>query len=254
MKTIKQTVQFFGGIAILMSISLAHHAMEYIEMESYSTTRSGEKVFHLHYDYMVDNYANPAEDHWEFTPGLSYGITNRLMVDAHTHFAKFGFDHLIDQQSDYDPWGPTPFMEAMAFAVQYRFTEGSIVDVAVAGIYEEPFQRSRDLLDGQRVFEGILILSKNFTVHSNICANLKLGKDGNEAVKEWALGAKTPLSQDPHGVRAGVEILGDTEGNWSLLPGVYLPVGAENIIFKTGLEFGSGMKSMRVNVTFMVRF
>ena len=32
----------------------AHHAMEYIEMESYTTARQGELVFHLHYDHMAD--------------------------------------------------------------------------------------------------------------------------------------------------------------------------------------------------------
>ncbi len=59
----------------------AHHAMEYIEVESYITAKQGERVFHLHYDYMVDDSDNPGLDHWEFTPGISYGIVDRLMRD-----------------------------------------------------------------------------------------------------------------------------------------------------------------------------
>lgn len=241
------------AIFLLSSILLAHHAMEYIEMESYSTARANESVFHLHYDYMVDEYDNPTQDHWEFTPGLSYGFTHHLMVDAHTHFAKFGTGHLL-HPDNYSPWGPSPFLEAIAFAVQYRFPEFWPVHVAIAGVYEEPFSRSRDLLDGQRVFEGILILSHDFGIHSNICGNIKFGEDGNETVSEWALGAKAPLSQDAHGIQAGVEFLGDMTGNWSILPGVYLPLGQDNITLKSGLELGKNLESLRVNVTLMVRF
>ncbi len=73
----------------------AHHAMEFIELESYNTAPQGAFVFHLHYDYLVDDRDQPKLDHWELTPGLSYGITNRLMVDIHSHFAKFGNDHVF---------------------------------------------------------------------------------------------------------------------------------------------------------------
>ncbi len=63
----------------LKSPLLSHHAMEFIELESYNTASKGEVVFHLHFDYMVDDKNNPDLDHWEYTPGFSYGITNRLM-------------------------------------------------------------------------------------------------------------------------------------------------------------------------------
>ena len=37
-------------ISVFLVNSLySHHAMEYIEMDSYSTAKSGELVFHLHY-------------------------------------------------------------------------------------------------------------------------------------------------------------------------------------------------------------
>lgn len=243
----------FATILLLNTILLSHHAMEYIEIESYTTARGNESVFHLHYDYMVDESNNPTQDHWEFTPGISYGLTNSLMVDAHTHFSKFGTGHLINPEQ-YSPWGPSPFLEAMAFAIQYRLPETWPVDIAIAGIYEEPFQRSRDLLDGQCVLEGILILSHDFGIHSNICANFKFGKDGDKTVTRWALGAKTPLSQDAHGIQAGLEILGDIDRNWSVLPGVYFPVGQNNITLKTGLELGKNLENLRVNITLMLRF
>ncbi|MBA7495465.1 hypothetical protein ES702_06052 [subsurface metagenome] len=254
---------FVAGLLVLGGLffgkcSFAHHAMEYIEMESYTTAREGEFVFHLHYDYMVENKDCPGEDHWELTSGLSYGITDRLMVDIHTHFAKFGNALLVEEeQANYEPNGPSPFMEAVAFGLQCRVTENSPVDVAVACVYEVPFSRSKDLLDGEEVYEGILILGRDFRTHSNISLNLKYGKDGDETIKEWALGVKVPISDDPHGIAAGVEFLGcfeDFEDSWSILPGVYMPLGGENIIFKTGLEFGKGMESMRANTTLMYRF
>ncbi len=127
----------------------------------------------------------------------------------------------------------------------------------MACVYEVPFKRSKDLLDGKEVYEGILILSKDFGEHSNACLNLKFGKDGDETVKEWAFGGKTPISEDPRGIAAGVEFLGSFEDfgdSWSILPGIYMPLGGEDIILKTGLEFGKGMESMRANVTLMYRF
>lgn len=250
-------ILFFAVVAPWGQVS-AHHAMEYIEMESYSTARRGEFIFHLHYDYMVEDRNDPSTDHWEFTPGLSWGIRDRLMVDVHTHFAKFGKGLLIpDEQAGYEPAGPSPFMEALALALQYRLTESMPLDIAVAAVYEIPFERSEELLDGQQVVEGILILGRDFGEHRNVCLNLTFGKDGEEDVKGWALGAKTPLSEDPHGIAAGVEIIGsfdDFEESWSVLPGVYFPVGDDNLVFKSGLEFGKGMESMRLDATLMIRF
>ncbi len=242
-------------LAVIPYFCFSHHAMEYIEIESYSTARKGEFVFHLHYDYMVDDKDNPNLDHWEFTPGISYGITDRLMFDFHTHFSKFGIDHIVeDKRSSYEPFGPSPFMEAGAVSLQYRFTEGWFINIAGVLTYEFPYQRSRELLDDKEVYEGTLILAKDFGIHSNVTLNLTYGKDGEEEIKEWGFGVKTPVSCDPHGIAAGIEIIGDFDGNWSVLPGVYTPLGAENIIFKTGLEFGKNLDNMRANVTLMYRF
>jgi hypothetical protein len=242
-------------IVMFSDIAFCHHAMEYIELESYSTARRGEFVFHLHYDYMVDDKDNPKLDHWEFTPGLSYGITDRLMIDFHTHFAKFGAEHVVEDKRDsYEPLGPSPFMEAGALSLQYRLIEGWFINIGGVLTYEFPYQRSKELLDGKEVYKGTLILAKDFGVHSNITLNLKYGKDGEKELKEWGFGIKTPVSDDPHGIAAAIEIIGDFDNNWSVLPSVYAPLGAENITFKTGLEFGRNLDSMRANVTLMYRF
>jgi hypothetical protein len=243
---------------LLCGDGMAHHAMEYIDMESYTTARKGEFNLHIHYDYMVEQKDNPRTDHWEFTPGLSYGLSGRLMADVHTHFAKFGNDLLVqDEQDRFAPTGPSPFLEAVAFSLQLRLTGNSPVDVAVAGVYELPFERSKTLLDGQEVFEGVIIASRDMGEHRNVCMNLTFGKDGDEDIKEWAIGAKLPVSPDPHGVAAGLEILGsfeEIEESYSILPGVYIPVSGENVILKSGLEFGKNLDSMRANVTFMYSF
>jgi hypothetical protein len=254
------------AVAILAVIAAGmpaacHHAMEFIEMESYDVTRAGEFVFHLHYDYMVDNVSNPREDHWELTPGLSYGVIDKLMVDVHTHFAKFGPDLVVDdERASYEPQGPSPMLEAMAVSLQYPVTEGWAIDVGVVGTLEVPFRDAEKLLGSEHpVYQGTLILGKTFEGHSNITVNLGYEREGEEDAASWALGLKRPISEDPHGIAAGVEVMGAAEevgDNWSVLPGVYMPLGAPNVILKTGLEFGKGdgASTRRANVTLMYQF
>lgn len=239
----------------------AHHAMEYIEMESYHTARKGEFVYHFHYDYMVDDRDNADLDHWEVTPGVSYGITERLMFDIHTHFAKFGVDHVVEERrEEFAPDGPSPFIEAVAASLQQRITEGGPVNVAVVGTMEVPTDRAEELLGSEDlVFAGMVILGKEFEGHRNITLNAGYEVEGDEDVFHWALGGKTPLSSDQHGIAAGIELLiqfEEIEDNWSVLPGLYLPLGAPNITLKNGIEFGKadGADAMRLNVTFMYRF
>ncbi len=251
-------------LVLVLSLSVdasAHHAMEYIEIESVTTSRRGDFVFHLHYDYYVDDETNPNLDHWELTPGLTYGITNRLMFDVHTHFAKFGIDHVVDEERpEYEPLGPSPFMEAVATALQWRLTEGWVVDFAVVGAFEVPLSRSKKLLGSEdNVYEANLIAASDFGEHSNVTLNLWYETEGDEDGTFWALAAKTPIGGDPNGIAAGLEILGsfeETSDNLTFLPGIYGPLGAQNIIFKTGLEFGKvdGANAMRASLTLMYKF
>ncbi|MBN1163447.1 MAG: hypothetical protein JXB45_02605 [Candidatus Krumholzibacteriota bacterium] len=239
----------------------AHHAMEYIDLESYNTARKGEFIFHLHYDYMVDDHNNPRSDHWELTPGISRGITNRLMFDIHTHFAKFGPDHVVEgKRPAYEPYGPSPFMEALAGNIQYRLTEGWVLDVALGAGFEIPFERSREVLGSEdNLFSGILIISKGFGQHGNFTFNLLHEHAGEMNGTVCALGMKVPLSDDPHGIAAGIEARGaveDTGDDWSILPGIYMPLGARNVTLKSGIEYGKceGHDSLRASITMMYQF
>ena len=183
------------------------------------------------------------------------------MLDLHTHFAGFGIDHIVDEErATLEPNGPSPFMEAVAGSLQYRVIEDWLVDIAVVGTIEVPFSRAETILGCEdNVYAGMLILGKDFGEHSNITLNLGYEEEGDESDTSWALGVKTPISDDPHGIAAGIEVMGsfeDTADNWSILPGVYMPLGAENIVLKSGLEFGKadGATAMRANATLMYRF
>jgi hypothetical protein len=257
------TLATFAGVMLLASSAWAHHAMEYIEMESYNTAGQGEYVFHVHFDYMVDDADNPQADHWEFTPGLSYGLTPKLMLDVHTHFAKFGEEHIVEEEkANYETIGSSPFMEAVAGSLQYRLTEDWLIDIAIAGTIEIPFSRAKQLLGSEdNVYVGTLILSKDLGEHGNLCVNITYEEEGDEDSTSWAIGAKHPISADTHGIAAGIEVMGDFDGDvWSVLPGIYAPLGDEGIILKTGLEFGQEktaagtVDTIRASTALMYRF
>ena len=224
----------------LPSPSLAHHAMEYIELEGYTMTGKGEKIFYVLYDYTVPDKDIPDEDHWEITPGISYGITERLMFDIHTHFAKFGFEHVVEEERERYPEGPSPFIEAFATSLQYQLSGKNQfpVDIAVATKYEYPLNRAEKLLGGEEVIKGTLILSKDLGGHRNICLNLSYGEEGDEAISEWGIGTRFPLTIEPHGVALSFELMGDFEGATSLLTGILLPL-VENTVLRVGMGLGN---------------
>ncbi|MEA3285749.1 MAG: hypothetical protein U9Q77_00025, partial [Candidatus Marinimicrobia bacterium] len=212
-------------------------------------------VFHLHHDYMVDDREQPDLDHWELTPGLSYGITDRLMVDLHGHFAKFGGGHLVSStESAYNTLGPSPFIEAIALALQYQITKNSPVEIGITLGYEEPLNRSVELLDGQRVFAAALIVNKAFNGHRNLLVNFYGELEDEDVAYGWGIGFRSPLTPLAHGVAAGLELLGDFDGEYSILPGIYFPLGMQDIVFKTGLEFAPNQGATRSNITLMYRF
>ena len=134
------------------------------------------------------------------------------------------------------------------------------MDIAGVGTIEVPFNRAEVLLGSEdNVYVGMLIIGKDFGEHSNITLNLGYEEEGDESDTTLALGVKTPISADPHGIAAGIEVIGsfeDTGDNWSVIPGVYMPLGNQNITLKSGLEFGKaeGADAMRANVTMMYKF
>ncbi len=276
-KVINTILCIIAYFALCAGSAFAHHAMEYIEMESYSTAKKGEFVFHWHYDYMVDDKNGPQADHYEITPGLSYGILNRLMIDIHGHFAKFGQSHLdnddpaklAEYQNKY-PNGPSPFIEAGAIALQYRVTDmdQAPVNIAVSPFFELPTNRAKDLLNSQMVFGGSVIIEKNFGLHNNITANFSYERDGDEDVYGWALGTKFTLStMDEHAPAFGLELFGDYEGRLGIMPGIYASV-LQNTIFKAGIFIGLSQhmkkddsdfqeereEDLRTNVTIMTKW
>jgi len=256
--------RFTGMMIALLSTLLlpintvhSHHAMEYIEMESYSTAAAGEFVFHIHYDYMVDDADNPLLDHWEITPGLAYGLHDRLMFDIHTHFAKFGGDH-IQPDAGFGDEGASPFMEAAAATLHLRLLEGWMIDAAATATVEVPFSRAGDLLGSEdNVYAGSLIVSKDFGEHRNVTLNAGYEREGEESAAYLAAGIKTPLSADRHGIAGGVEFCTDFDGEaWSVLSGIYAPLGSDSIVLKTGLEFGRSDEAatLRASLSLMYSF
>lgn len=254
----KKIVGTLLAVALLpMGGAIAHHALEFIELESYSTSRKGEWLYHLHYDYMSEDKNDPRQDHWELTPGLAYGITDHLMADVHGHYAKFENGLVLEErQAEFEPNGPSPFFEAVAFTLQYRVTEGAPVDVAVSGTFELPMERAKDLLGSEEVYEAGLIFTRPFGVHGNVTLNLASEWEGGEDAQHWGIGVRNSLTGQPHGTAAGLELLGsfeDVEDSWSILPGIYIPLN-EQTILKTGFEVGKGADYTRANITLMHRF
>lgn len=253
----KTVVTLLASALLPMTGAVAHHALEFIELESYSTSRKGEWLFHLHYDYMSEDKDDPRQDHWELTPGLAYGITDRLMFDVHGHYAKFENGLVVEErQAEFEPNGPSPFFEAMAFTMQYRLTEGAPVDVAVSGTFELPMERAKDLLGSEEVYAAGLIFTRSFGVHGNITLNLGSEWEDGEDTQHWGIGIRESLTGQAHGTAAGIEVLGDfedAEDSWSVLPGIYIPLN-EQTILKTGFEVGKDADYTRANITLMHRF
>jgi len=230
-----------GGLAVFLypAISFSHHALEYLDVESYSIAGKKEAVFYMRYDYFVEDKSDVDYDHWEFTPGISYGILKRVMFDIHIHLSKFGRGHFelegVQEAS--------PFFEALAPSVIVQLTRYKQlpVDLALSLCYEYPFHRARKLIGGTHTFEGKLILSRDFGVHSNITLNIGSSVDENGDYEvSWMLGAKTPLTSQAHGIAGGIEIEGkhkEDEQNILFLPGIYFPI-SQNIRLKAGLGAG----------------
>ncbi len=242
-----------------VTAALGHHAMEFIETESYTTPLQGERIIYLRFDYMAPDKNDPVLDRWEWTPGIAVGLTDRLLFDIHGHYARFGAGHIEDEavREGFGERDPSPFFEAVAASLQYRVTEDTWLDVAVGARVEVPFSRARDWLDAEEVYEGVLILAKPFAAHSLVALNLIYGLEGSDEHWEYALGVKVPISADPHGIAAGLELLGDLEDiedSWSLIPGVYIPIAGPQTIIKAGAEIGKNADATAFSISLVHTF
>jgi hypothetical protein len=244
----------------------AHHALEYIDVSSYSVAEQGQFLFYALYDNMVDDSADPGMDHWEFTPGFSYGITDWLMLDTHMHYAKFGAGHLtpegrarIEAASGSgaiaDRVGPSPFLEAGTISLQAALPSFGWLNVGVEAAVEFPFKGAKRYLGADdNVYEFGLILDHEFGEHQRITANIVHWEEGDEDGDEWRLGIRTPLSPNPEGIAGGIELQGSfDESAWSFMPGIYAPL-ARNIIAKTGVQITKDFEAQRFHVSAMFIF
>lgn len=239
-KPVKKLVLLQGVLLCAASVAHAHGPSEFLSLDSYYQSNRGDKLFYTHYDYMVRDKNDPKSDRWEITPGISYTIIDNLTFDVHTHFAKFGVNHLVDErQEEFDPSGPSPFMEAAAFSLNYALPKNEYLDIAFTATYELPFERAEELLGSESVVAGTLILGKYFATHSNFTVNINVEVEDGESEFSWGAGVKTPLTQDPHGIAVGLEVFDSFDGgDFSILPAAFVPVGSGNSFFKFGIELG----------------
>jgi len=246
------------AIIFVLSTNLhSHHALEYIDVESYSIAQKNQAVFYLRHDYYVEDKRNAELDHWEITPGVSYGFFKYLMGDIHIHLSKFGTGFIKDGEE------VSPFFEAFATSLITQITKYKSlpIDIAMSFIYEYPFKRARELIGGKQAFEVRLILSRDFLEHSNITLNLYYSiEEGIEHSYGWMFGTKHPLTSDMHGISGGLELNGDFNGKEiAFLPGIYIPI-SQNSRLKVG--FGLGLnddgerlkRNLRSAIQFMYVF
>uniref|UniRef100_UPI004057A6B7 hypothetical protein n=1 Tax=Candidatus Electronema sp. TaxID=2698783 RepID=UPI004057A6B7 len=253
-RSVKKIALLQGILLCAASASYAHGPSEFIKLDSYYASARGDKMFYTHYDYMVDDKSDASADHWEITPGFSYTIIDGLTFDVHTHFAKFGLGHVVEeQQGNFDSAGPSPFMEAAAFNLMYNVPKNDYLDIAVTLTYEMPYSRAEELLGSEDVVGGTLIFGKTFAKHVTATMNMSVEVEDGDSEFGWGAGVKTPLTADQHGIAAGLEVfdLFDSE-DWGILPGVYVPIGgAGNTCLKFGLEFGEDRTEFKTAFYYM---
>lgn len=256
-----------AGVVWLPQAS-AHHALEYIDTSSYTITERGQGIAYLMYDHQSRNPNDPGAERWEFTPGLTYGVTEWLMLDAHTHYAKFGAGFVEDgpavdagAQERIDIMGPAPMLEAAAIGAQVaipRFND--YVDVGLAASVEIPFSGAKRWLGADKLgYEFELILHREIMEHVMITANLinVMEHDGDsyESEQEWRFAFRFPISPNPEGIAAGIEWEGSFEDSgWNVMPGIYAPI-TNNAIAKMGLQLdGKEMEARRFHASLMYLF
>ena len=209
----------------------AHHAKDYIVVESYDTTYE-EQVYVLNeFDFFKPDTDHGSKDNWEYTPTVLYGITDRLMYNFHFHVKRVT--------------GRDPFFEAFTMGLQYRLLERHElpVDIAFSLDYEYPTPRSEDVLDGKDIMTLTGIFSKNFRHGINVTLNLFGEREivlGEHSEIGWRVGAKGPVIPPlRRRLEAGLEFEGifDKDPRTEVIPGVYTHVFDGNVI-KAGIGFG----------------
>lgn len=209
----------------------AHHAKDYIVVESYDTTNEDQVYVLNEFDFFIPDTDHGSEDNWEYTPTVLYGITDRLMYNFHFHLKRVT--------------GRDPFIEAFTMGLQYRLLERRKlpVDMAFSLDYEYPTPRSEHVLDGKDKMTLTGIFSKRFRHGIDVTLNLFGERElvlGDHSEIGWRVGAKGPVIPPLRKrLEAGLEFEGlfDKDPRAEVIPGVYTHVFDGNVI-KAGIGFG----------------
>jgi len=219
-------------IAVLLSASTlsGHHAKEYLRTESYAQAPKHGLIFFNGFDSFKPHFNRSTGESWEYTPTLTYGFSDRLMINLHTH--------LLHIQSH------APFFEAGALGLQYQISRPGTwpIDMGLSVEYELPFRQSRTLINGKQIFNTTLILSKELPGDINITGNLSYTKEtkyGSHDEFSMAMGLKGHPIPQLDWLESGIEMLGTpgTHPTVTLVPGLYAALN-ESVIIKAGASLG----------------
>lgn len=258
-----------AGVVYLPQAS-AHHALEYIDTTSYTLAEKGQGIAYLIYDHTTQDPNDPGSNKWEFTPGISYGVTDWFMFDIHAHYAQFGFNELDgDYVASLDPAvaarmenvGSAPMLEATALNFQFalpKFTD--LFNVGFATTIEVPFNQAKKALGAEGLgYEFELILQRELWEHAMVTVNLLHAMeevDGDmEGEQAWRFAFRAPISPNPEGIAAGIEFEGSFEESaWTVMPGIYAPI-TNSAIAKMGFQIhGKEFEAARFHASLMYLF
>ncbi len=249
----------------------AHHALEYIDTTSFTLAEKGQGITYLLYDHTTQDPNDPGSNKWEFTPGISYGVTDWFMFDAHMHYAQFGYNELsedyIDSITDsellarLESQGSAPMLEAAALNFQFALPKVTdLFNIGFATTVEIPFNQAKKLLGAEGLgYEFELVLQRELWEHAMVTANLIHAMeevDGDmEGEQAWRLAFRTPISPNPEGIAAGIEFEGSFEESaWTVMPGIYAPI-TNNAIAKMGFQIhGKEFEAARFHASLMYLF
>ncbi len=233
-----------------------HHAKEYLVLEAYTTPRKGQFYYFTGFNFFNEKKNQDQFNHYEITPLLTYGITDRFMGSFHFHISQF------NPNEENNLSKPSIFLEAFTFGVQYRLTEPTekYFDLAWSISYEYPNNDSRKKIEGKDLFTNTFIISKELTGDMNITFNFSYHQEifyGGESKFSYGAGFKFPPFKKLDFLEMGVEITGDLSENPNIhiIPGIYISP-TQNSLFKIGPGFGVTADATRfsLNIVFGVSF
>ncbi len=227
----------------LSTVVYAHHAKEFIVIESYDQALKNSAILLNQWDDAFVDRHDSAEDEWEYTPTLLYGITDRIQFDLHGHLKKVH--------------GTGAFVEAGTAGFQFQLTkpEERFVNVGFSIEYELPTNRSRHTIDGSDTLYETLIISKEFPRETKVVANFGAEQHlawGGKPEWIYGVGIKTRPFKRLDFLHAGIEWTGTFDGltpEASLIPGIYLGLPFD-FILKAGLQIGMTEDTDDLTMTF----